>query len=58
MPKIKSTIWRTKADDRNLLTLEGDLIIVPMHLVTLTELKELGQAIAELLAAVSAPHPS
>ena len=63
MPRIQSTIWRTKADDRNLLTLEGDRIVVPVHEVTPTELAELGDAITELLAELrpaphAAPRPS
>ena len=57
MPRIQSTIWRTKADDRNLLTLEGDRIVVPVHEVTPTELAELGDAITELLAELR-PAPS
>jgi hypothetical protein len=57
MTRVQSTIWRTKADDRNLLTLEGDRIVVPVHEVTPIELAELGEAIAELLAELRpAPH--
>ena len=57
MTRVQSTIWRTKADDRNLLTLEGDRIVVPVHEVTPIELAELGEAIAELLAELR-PAPS
>ena len=38
MTRLQSTIWRSKSDDRNLLTLEGDRIVVPVHEVTPTEL--------------------
>ena len=38
MTRVQSTIWRSQADDRNLLTLEGDRIVVPVHEVTPTEL--------------------
>ena len=54
MTRVQSTIWRSQADDRNLLTLEGDRIVVPVHEVTPTELQELGYAIAELLAELRA----
>ena len=50
MTRIQSTIWRSKADDRYLLSLEGDRLVVPIHESTPIELADLGEAIAELLA--------
>ena len=50
MAKIHSTVWRSKADDRNLLSLEGNRILVPVHEVSPQELQELADAIDELLS--------